>query len=112
MKKIHRILFFLLLLLLPVQLGRHFWPEFALVFGIRIDYLSPTIYLTDLLVIGILVSWGWEKEAEEEADRHDIQLWDFREILREISDSFQTERTYFTDDTLRTLQLFARTLTK
>ncbi|MBL7150442.1 O-antigen ligase family protein [Candidatus Microgenomates bacterium] len=57
-KKIHHFLFYLLILLLPVQLGKHFWPNWALVGGIRIDYLSPTIYLTDLLVVGILVNWS------------------------------------------------------
>lgn len=60
MSHLHRQLFLLLLLLLPVQLGKHFWPEFSLVLGIRVDYLSPTIYLTDLLVVGILISWGLE----------------------------------------------------
>ncbi|PIT89016.1 MAG: hypothetical protein COU27_02520 [Candidatus Levybacteria bacterium CG10_big_fil_rev_8_21_14_0_10_36_7] len=49
-KSIERILFFLLILLLPVQLGKHFWPQFALINGIRVDYLSPTIYLTDILI--------------------------------------------------------------
>jgi len=39
----------------------------------------------------IIVSWGWEEAAKAEAERLNIRLWDFREILREISDSFQTE---------------------
>jgi hypothetical protein len=56
----------------------------------------------------VIVSWGWEEAAKEEADRVNIQLWDFREILREIANSFEEKRVYFTDDTLRTLQLFAR----
>jgi O-antigen ligase len=43
-------IFFIFLLFLPTQLGRHFWPEFSYVFGQRIDYLSPTIYLTDALI--------------------------------------------------------------
>lgn len=51
-------LFFLLILLLPTQLGLHFWPPWSSIFGIRVDYLSPTIYLTDILVVGILISWG------------------------------------------------------
>ena len=58
LNKLHRFLFCLLILLLPVQLGKHFWPDWALVEGIRIDYLAPTVYLTDLLVIGILASWA------------------------------------------------------
>lgn len=44
-------LFLLILLCIPVQLGKHFWPDFAFVNGLRIDYLSPTFYLTDFLII-------------------------------------------------------------
>jgi O-antigen ligase len=64
MKKLHQALFSLLLILLPIQLGRHFWPDFSLISGIRVDYLSPTIYLTDLLVIGILGAWFWERRSQ------------------------------------------------
>jgi O-antigen ligase len=32
-------------------LGKHFWPDFSFVSGIRIDYLSPIIYFTDVLII-------------------------------------------------------------
>ncbi len=39
---------------LPSQLALHFWPESAFVFGIRVDYLSPSIYFTDILIIGLL----------------------------------------------------------
>lgn len=56
----HQILFYLLLVLLPTQLGLHFWFDFSLVRGIRIDYLSPTINLTDVLIVGICVGWIWE----------------------------------------------------
>ena len=37
------------------QLGLHFWPDSTLVYGIRIDYLAPTFYLLDLLIIIYLV---------------------------------------------------------
>jgi len=43
-----KIAFFLLLATIPIQLGKHFWPDFSFVQGIRIDYLSPTFYLSDL----------------------------------------------------------------
>jgi O-antigen ligase len=69
MKKLHQFLFFLLLVLLPVQLGRHFWPDFSLVFGIRVDYLSPTVYLTDILVVGILGNWVLEKIGDWKMSR-------------------------------------------
>jgi len=53
----HRFLFYLLLVLLPTQLTKYFFPEFALVNGIRVDYLAPVIYLTDLIIIAIIVFW-------------------------------------------------------
>jgi O-antigen ligase len=40
---------------LPTQLGYHFWPEFSYIFGIRVDYLAPTIFLTDILIFALLV---------------------------------------------------------
>ncbi|MGE5041675.1 MAG: O-antigen ligase family protein [Candidatus Levyibacteriota bacterium] len=44
------ILFFLILFFLPQQFGPHFWPSFSLVHGIRVDYLSPAIYISDVLI--------------------------------------------------------------
>ena len=58
----------------------------------------------------IIVTWGWEEGVEHEAHRLGIHLWDFRDILREIAASSERKRVYFTDDTLRTLQLFARSV--
>lgn len=51
------IFFYLLVLFLPTQLGKHFWPNFSYVYGIRVDYLSPTLYFTDVLIIGLILSW-------------------------------------------------------
>jgi O-antigen ligase len=50
-------LFYLLILFLPTQFGKHFWPNFSFVFGLRLDYLSPTIYLTDLIILLIFVCY-------------------------------------------------------
>lgn len=51
MRRYARIAFFLLLLSIPIQLGKHFWPEFSFVQGIRVDYLSPTLYISDLFFV-------------------------------------------------------------
>lgn len=56
----------------------------------------------------IIVSWGWTSEAGDRASNEGIVLWDFRSIIREVGESFSRKRSYFTDDTLRTLQLFVR----
>jgi len=41
----------LIVFFLPTQLGLHFWPDFARAAGIKVDYLSPTLYFTDILLI-------------------------------------------------------------
>lgn len=56
-----RFLFYLFVVLLPSQLGRHFWPEESFVTGIRIDYLSPTVYCTDILLGIVFVLWIGKK---------------------------------------------------
>ena len=48
-KKAENFLLILFLLLIPTQLGKHFWPDWSSVLGIRIDYLSPTLYLVDIV---------------------------------------------------------------
>lgn len=48
---LERITLVILLAVTIVQLGKHLWPEYALLYGSRIDYLSPTIYLFDLVAI-------------------------------------------------------------
>jgi O-antigen ligase len=55
--KIENFLNYVLLFLLPTQLALHFWPPFAFVFGTRIDYLSPSIYLTDILFLLLFLFW-------------------------------------------------------
>lgn len=49
------ILSFLLLFLLPTQLGRHFFLPFSYLSGVRIDYLAPTLYLTDIIVFALFL---------------------------------------------------------
>jgi len=55
-QKLERVLQLQLLLLLPSQLALHFWPSWSLINGIRVDYLSPTLYFTDLIIFGLFLS--------------------------------------------------------
>lgn len=57
LREVEKALFLLTIFSLPVQLGKHFWPDFAFVDGIRVDYLSPTLYLTDILIIVLFSFW-------------------------------------------------------
>jgi hypothetical protein len=58
----------------------------------------------------VVVTWGWTPEAKQEADAAGVELWDFQKILREIADDTRNKRSYFNDDTLRTINLFVRAL--
>lgn len=51
----NQILSFLLILVLPTQLGKHFFLPFSYIHGVRVDYLSPTLYLIDILIIVLAV---------------------------------------------------------
>lgn len=53
--RIGRMWFVLYLIFGISQLGGHFWPDWSFVYGIKIDYLSPTFYLTDLIWIGAVL---------------------------------------------------------
>lgn len=52
---LEKYLVILLLFLLPTQLAYHFWPSWAFVFGIRIDFLAPALYLTDVLIFALVL---------------------------------------------------------
>lgn len=49
--RLERLIYYLLLATFTIQLGKHFWPSFAFVDGIRVDYLSPTLYLSDIFAV-------------------------------------------------------------
>lgn len=49
MKHFEKPLFFLFVLSIPLLFGKHFWPSYSFVNGIRVDYISPTLYVSDVL---------------------------------------------------------------
>ncbi len=59
--KLHQRLFQILIFLLPTQLAFHLWPSWASVFGIRVDYLAPKVYLTDIVFVLLFISWRNKK---------------------------------------------------
>lgn len=56
----------------------------------------------------VIVTWGWDDQAEDQADAAGVELWDFRKLLVEIVEQFKHDSAYLADDTLRTLQLYAQ----
>ncbi len=61
LKKAESILLFLCLLLLPTQLGKHFFLDFSYIYSLQIDYLAPTIYFWDLLLLVLILVWVLQK---------------------------------------------------
>lgn len=53
--RLQQITFLLIVFFLPTQLGLHFWPDYAYIMGRRIDYLSPTLFFTDTLIIILII---------------------------------------------------------
>ncbi len=59
----------------------------------------------------VIVSWGWEDNVPVAAKKAGIELWDFKDnILNEIAYHTRKNSTYFTDDTMRTLQLMTKAI--
>jgi hypothetical protein len=48
-----------------------------------------------------------EEDALRQAEKG-VELWDFRDILRDIAVACRGSKAYFADDTLRTVQLLQR----
>lgn len=73
--QVEKTLIYLLLLFLPTQLGKHYWPDFAIVTGMRVDYLSPTIYFTDLIIVllfGVVVANYILNRRNKSVKAHDL----------------------------------------
>ncbi|MBI2029019.1 hypothetical protein HYT02_01240, partial [Candidatus Gottesmanbacteria bacterium] len=49
--RIDRLLYFALLLLLPTQLSKYYFPQALLINGRRIDYVALSIYFTEIILI-------------------------------------------------------------
>lgn len=55
LQKINEYLIYFLIFFLPTQLGKHFFFNFSYLSGVRIDYLAPTLHLTDVIVFFLLI---------------------------------------------------------
>lgn len=58
----------------------------------------------------VIVTWDWTEEAARQATEAGIELWDFRRMIADLADNVKKDRSYHTDDTLRTLSLFAKAM--
>ncbi|OGE31286.1 hypothetical protein A3C59_00825 [Candidatus Daviesbacteria bacterium RIFCSPHIGHO2_02_FULL_36_13] len=55
-------LLFLTIFLIPTQLGKHFWPQFSFIYSLPVDYLSPTVYLWDILALFLFIIFLLQKK--------------------------------------------------
>ncbi len=55
MQYLSSLLLYIFLFLLPTQLGKHFFLDFSYIQGLRVDYLAPTLYLTDILALLLII---------------------------------------------------------
>ncbi|MBI4157923.1 O-antigen ligase family protein [Candidatus Woesebacteria bacterium] len=74
MQRFTKLVFRVFVFLLPTQLAYHFWPDWALVFGIRVDYLAPTVYLTDILAL-ILISLYFIQKKKAKERKVNYKAW-------------------------------------
>ncbi len=63
----------LFILLLPTQLGKHFFLSFSYLSGVRVDYLAPTVYTTDILAF-ILLMINWKQITSFFTNNRDLLL--------------------------------------
>ena len=52
-----KILFYIILFLIPSNLAKHWPQDWSMVNGILVDYYIPTLYLTDILIGVLLIIW-------------------------------------------------------
>jgi len=74
-------IFYLLLFLIPSNLAKHFLIPSSYVSGILVDYLIPTLYLTDIFIILLLILWLVEKLSENQQ----TAIWRYDRNLRSPS---------------------------
>ena len=56
-KNIHKALFYLLVFLIPLNLGKHYVFAWSYVRGLLVDYRVPVIYVTDVILFTVLLLW-------------------------------------------------------
>lgn len=77
-------------------------PEVARLFQSRgVDYSKVT---------KVIVAWGAQPEASREAERQSIDIWLMPDLIKEMLSHLKESKAYHGDDTMRTIQMVARTL--
>lgn len=96
------IIYFLFCFLLPTQFGKHFFFDFSYLGGVRIDYLAPTLYLTDIFAL-LLILLNYKTVFH--FFRKKIFLWLF--VLFFISSLFSLSKPLFFYRFIKLFEVFA-----
>ena len=72
MKKVEQVLLFLTLTFLPTKFGYNFWPDFSLVYSLKVNYFSPAIYFWDILVLLLICIFIFRQRR---VNRLALNLW-------------------------------------
>lgn len=59
-----KLLFYIFVFFLPSQLGKHYWPSFSFIKGLKVDYYSPTVYFSEVLLWGVILFWFFRKRKK------------------------------------------------
>lgn len=87
LKNLEQTLLVLTVFFLPTQLGKHFWPQFSHIYSLPIDYLSPTLFFWDILVVLLLLSSFAQRKY---INRLALNLWLFFILTQSLSLIFTT----------------------
>lgn len=61
MSRLQTWLTYLFIFLLPIQVGTFFFIPQSYISGIRIDYLAPSLYLTDIIALFLIFTMTWKR---------------------------------------------------
>ena len=89
------------------KIGFYVEKKFA---GFRMVELFKQIGIDYAKVQKIIVAWDAQPEAVQEAEQHSIGVWLMPDLIREMLASVKRSKAYYSDDTMRTIQIVGRTL--
>jgi O-antigen ligase len=73
--RFENVVFLVFLLFIPTQLGKHFWPDWSFVQGLRVDYLSPTFFILDIVWFLGFILIGLKKLIKKEKITFRWDMW-------------------------------------
>jgi len=95
LQKLQSIFLFLLIVSFPTQLAKHFWPGFSYIWGIRVDYLAPAIYLSDIFALTMIAIFIIQNRIWSKVRINKVSILVRMLIIANIVFSFNPEISMF-----------------